>query len=113
MASVSQWFALSLFGLLVFDMLVTLIWWADFDPQEYGLQQVALSQDRYRIISGLRLTLTFLGISLIGAFLYQYSLTPNPEIQLGVIAWLSFGLVLIAKLMGRYLFYKSYLRFGL
>ena len=113
MANASQWFALSLFGLLVLDMLVTLIWWADFDPQEYGLQQVTLSQDRYHIISGLRLTLTFLGISLIGAFLYQYSLIPNPETKLSVIAWLSFGLVLVAKLMGRYLFYKSYLRFGL
>ncbi|MCJ7661664.1 MAG: dimethylsulfoxide reductase subunit B [Anaerolineales bacterium] len=113
MANAFQWFALSLFGLLVLDMLVTLIWWADFDPQKYGLQQIAFSQDRYRIISGLRLTLTFLGISLIGAFLYQYSLSTNPVIQLRVIAWLSFGLVLIAKIMGRYLFYKSYLRFGL
>jgi anaerobic dimethyl sulfoxide reductase subunit B (iron-sulfur subunit) len=113
MASASQWFALSLFGLLVLDMLVTLIWWADFDPQTYALQQVTISLDKYRIISGLRLTLTFLGISLLGAFLYQCSLTPNPEIQLSRIAWLSFGLVLIAKLMGRYLFYKSYLRFGL
>jgi len=113
MASASRWLALSLFGLLVLDMLVTLIWWADFDPHVYRIDQASISQDRYRIISGLRLTLTFLGISLIGAFLYQHSLRMNPESQLSVLAWLSFGLVLIAKLMGRYLFFKSYLRFGL
>jgi anaerobic dimethyl sulfoxide reductase subunit B (iron-sulfur subunit) len=111
--SASQWLALSLFGLLVIDILITLIWWADFDPQSNPMQQAAFSQDSYRIISGMRLTLTFLGICLIGAFLYQYSFSPNSVSQLNIIAWLSFGLVLIAKLMGRYLFYKSYLRFGL
>jgi anaerobic dimethyl sulfoxide reductase subunit B (iron-sulfur subunit) len=113
MASASQWLALSLFVLLVLDMLVTLFWWADFDPQDFIIDQVSISQDRYRIFSGLRLTLTFLGISLISAYLFQYSLGTNPEIQLSVFAWFSFGLVFVAKLIGRYLFFKSYLRFGL
>lgn len=110
---VSQWLVLSLFGLLVIDMLVTFVWWANFDPPDSGLHQSANTQERFRYISGLRMVLTFLGISIMGAFLYQYSVDPIPVIQLSTLAWLSFGLVLVAKIIGRNLFYKSYIRSGL
>jgi len=110
---VSQWLALSLFGLLVIDMLVTFVWWANFDPPDSGPRQSANTQERFRYISGLRMVLTFLGISIMGTFLYQYSADPIPVIQLSTLAWLSFGLVLVAKIIGRYLFYKSYIRSGL
>lgn len=105
--------ALSLFGLLVMDILVTFVWWADFEPAESGFPSDTSTQERYRIFSGLRIVLTFLGVSIIGAFVYQYTIFPSQEIQLTSLALLSFGLVFLAKIMGRHLFYKWYFRYGI
>lgn len=67
----------------------------------------------FGVILALRLALAFIGAGIFGVFLYQNALSPGRERILGTIAYSAFALVLIAEVMGRYLFYVSQVRVGI
>jgi len=61
----------------------------------------------------LRLVLVFLGAGLFALFLYRLALSPGREKTLGNVVYGAFALVLIAEVMGRYLFYVTQVQIGL
>jgi anaerobic dimethyl sulfoxide reductase subunit C (anchor subunit) len=61
----------------------------------------------------LRLILLFIGAGLLAVALIRNSLTPGRESTLAILAYSAFALVLIAEVLGRFLFYNSYVNIGL
>ncbi len=62
---------------------------------------------KYSGLFGLRLSLVFLGAGVLAVFIYQAARQTGKEALAGNLAYLSFALVLIAEVLGRYLFYAS------
>lgn len=60
-----------------------------------------------------RLILVFLGAGVFGAFLYQNAFSPGREKLLGGLAYIAFVLVFISEIMGRFLFYATFMRVGI
>lgn len=73
----------------------------------------AMMVGQYGTLFALRLALAFLGAGLVAVFLYRNALTPGRERLLGNLAYAAFALTFIAELMGRYLFYATYVRIGI
>jgi anaerobic dimethyl sulfoxide reductase subunit C len=69
--------------------------------------------EEYGLLFGLRLALAFVGAGLFAVFLYRNAVTPGREQLLGNLAYAAFALVLVAEVMGRYLFYATFVRFGI
>lgn len=61
----------------------------------------------------LRLILTFLGAGVLAVFLYQYATSPGKEKAMGNLVYAAFALVLVAEVLGRYLFYASQAQIGI
>jgi anaerobic dimethyl sulfoxide reductase subunit C (anchor subunit) len=61
----------------------------------------------------LRLAFVFLGAGLFALFLYRLALSPGREKTLGNVVYGAFALVLIAEVMGRFLFYATQVQIGL
>jgi anaerobic dimethyl sulfoxide reductase subunit C len=71
-----------------------------------------LMQDNGVLLAA-RLLLVFLGAGVFSLFIYQTA-TTNGRVQvMGNLAYLAFAAVLVAEVLGRYLFYASYARIGL
>jgi len=60
----------------------------------------------------LRLVLAFVGMVLVGLFLYQTSVSPGKEKLMSSLMYGTFVLVFVAELMGRYLFYATHVQIG-
>jgi anaerobic dimethyl sulfoxide reductase subunit C (anchor subunit) len=60
----------------------------------------------------LRLVLAFVGMVLVGLFLYQTSVSPGKEKMMSVLMYGAFILVFVAELMGRYMFYATHVQIG-
>jgi anaerobic dimethyl sulfoxide reductase subunit C (anchor subunit) len=73
----------------------------------------ALLSGQYGLLFGLRLALVFVGAGVLGVFLYQNAMSPGRERMLGYLAYLTFALVLIGEVLGRFLFYASHVKIGL
>lgn len=61
----------------------------------------------FGVLLGLRLALVFLGAAVFGFFIYQIASAPGRERLLGNLALGAFALVLVAEVIGRYLFYAT------
>jgi len=61
----------------------------------------------------LRVVLAFLGAGVFAVFLYQNALSPGQEKMLGNLAYAAFALVLVAEVLGRFLFYATHVRIGI
>jgi anaerobic dimethyl sulfoxide reductase subunit C (anchor subunit) len=59
-----------------------------------------------------RLALVFLGAGLLGVYLYWNSLSADRVQVMGYVSYAVFGLVLISEVLGRFLFYASYISIG-
>jgi anaerobic dimethyl sulfoxide reductase subunit C len=77
-----------------------------------AVASAALFTQPYGLLFGLRLALVFVGAGVIALFLYRSALNSEQERLMGNLAYLAFVLVLVAELMGRFLFYATYLRIG-
>ncbi len=73
----------------------------------------ALLAGRYGLIFGLRLVLVFVGAGVLAVFLYQNALSPGRERVLGYLAYVTFALVLIGEVLGRFLFYATHVKIGI
>ena len=67
----------------------------------------------YGILLALRLVLAFLGAGIAGAFMYGSTTSPGRERFAGMLAASAFILVLVAEIMGRFLFYITKTTVGL
>lgn len=67
---------------------------------------------QYAVLLVLRLVFVFIGAGVLGVFLYRTTLSPGRETLLGNLAYAAFIMVLIAEVLGRFLFYASYARIG-
>jgi anaerobic dimethyl sulfoxide reductase subunit C (anchor subunit) len=61
----------------------------------------------------LRLALVFLGAGVVALFLYQNALSPGQERMVGNLAYTAFALVLVAEVLGRFLFYATHVPIGI
>ena len=61
----------------------------------------------YGVVFALRLILAFVGAGVFGLFLYQNAVSPGHEKVMGNLAYGAFALVLVAEVLGRFLFYAT------
>lgn len=68
---------------------------------------------QFGAVFALRLALVFIGAGLFALFLYRLALSPGQEKTLGNVVYGAFALVLVAEVMGRFLFYVTQVQVGL
>jgi anaerobic dimethyl sulfoxide reductase subunit C (anchor subunit) len=73
----------------------------------------ALLSGQYGLIFALRLVLVFVGAGVLAIFLYRNAVSPGREKLLGNLAYLTFALVLVGEVLGRFLFYAVHVKIGL
>lgn len=69
--------------------------------------------DDYSVALVLRLVLAFLGAGILAFFIYRLANTPGREALLGNLSLLAFAVVLVAEVVGRFLFYAMQTNIGL
>ena len=74
---------------------------------------VSILMGDYGVLFGLRLALVFAGAVLLGVFTYRTASTPGRERLLGNLAFAAFAVVLVAEVIGRFLFYAMQTNIGL
>jgi anaerobic dimethyl sulfoxide reductase subunit C (anchor subunit) len=67
----------------------------------------------YAVIFALRLVLVFLGAGILGLFIYRNAVSPGRERLLTGFTYSAFTAILIAEVMGRFLFYATHVRIGI
>jgi anaerobic dimethyl sulfoxide reductase subunit C (anchor subunit) len=67
----------------------------------------------YGMVLLIRLILVFLGAGLLAVVLIRNTLSAGRESALSTLAYSAFALVLISEILGRFLFYASYVRVGI
>jgi len=73
----------------------------------------ALMFGEYGMLLVLRLVLVFVGAGVFGFFLYRTAQPSGSDRTLAVLVYSAFALVLIAEVMGRYMFYATHIKIGL
>lgn len=73
----------------------------------------ALMYGDYGLLLITRLALVFLGAGIFSFFLYRNAQSSGGERILGTLAYSAFALVLIAELIGRFMFYSTHIKIGL
>jgi anaerobic dimethyl sulfoxide reductase subunit C (anchor subunit) len=66
----------------------------------------------YGMVFIIRLVLAFVGAGVCGIFLYQNAATAGAEKTMATLVYSAFAMVLVAEVMGRFLFYISEYRIG-
>jgi anaerobic dimethyl sulfoxide reductase subunit C (anchor subunit) len=67
----------------------------------------------YSVILFLRVALAFIGAGVFGVFLYQNTTQSGKEELLGTLVYSAFALVLIAEVLGRFIFYATQVQIGI
>jgi anaerobic dimethyl sulfoxide reductase subunit C (anchor subunit) len=65
------------------------------------------------LIFGFRLALIFVGAGILAMFLYRNTVDPERERIMGNLTYAAFILVFASEVLGRFLFYATYLRIGI
>lgn len=76
-------------------------------------QSIQILMDDYALIYALRLVLVFVGAGILGLFIYRNAISAGRERVLGYLAYAAFVMVLVAEVLGRYLFYATQVTTGL
>ena len=71
-----------------------------------------LTQD-YGLLFALRLVLAFVGAGLFGLYLYRNASVAGREKLMGSAVYVAFAIVLVAEVVGRFLFYAAHVKIGL
>jgi anaerobic dimethyl sulfoxide reductase subunit C (anchor subunit) len=109
-----RWIAVTAIGLLGVELVVAplqLAYLATGSPA--AVASAALLSGTYGLIFALRLALVFIGAGVLAVFMYQNALSPGREKVLGNLAYVTFALVLIGEVLGRFLFYAAHIRIGI
>ena len=67
----------------------------------------------YGLLYGARLVLAFVGAGLFGLFLYRTASVEGREKLMGSAVYAAFAIVLVAEVLGRFLFYAAHVKIGL
>ena len=78
-----------------------------------GVSSAARLYQDYGLLFGLRLVLAFVGAGLFGLYLYRNASVAGREKLLGSAVYLAFAIVLLAEVVGRFLFYAAHVKIGL
>jgi anaerobic dimethyl sulfoxide reductase subunit C len=78
-----------------------------------AVASAAMIAEQYGNLFALRLAMVFAGAGVVAFFLYRNAIAPGHERILTNLAYAAFALVLIGEVMGRYLFFATFLRLGL
>ena len=78
-----------------------------------GILSIRNTVTEYGAVFLIRLVLVFLGAGLLAVALIRNTLSAGRESALSTLAYSAFALVLISEIMGRFLFYASFVRIGL
>jgi anaerobic dimethyl sulfoxide reductase subunit C (anchor subunit) len=76
-------------------------------------QTTAMLIDEYSILFTLRLALAFIGACVLGLWIYRVAVQRERETLLANLTYAAFGLVLVAEVLGRYLFYATHFKIGI
>jgi anaerobic dimethyl sulfoxide reductase subunit C (anchor subunit) len=78
-----------------------------------SLASASLMIGPFDLVFVLRLVLAFVGAGIFGLFLYQSARSAGKEKTLSYLAYSAFVLVLVAEVLGRFLFYATQVRVGI
>ena len=109
-----RWIAVSAIVLLVVELVTAplqLAYLAGGSPA--AAASAALITGQYVVIFALRLVLVLAGAAVLAVFVYRNALSAGREKMLGYLTYLTFGLVLIGEVLGRFLFYAAHVKIGL
>lgn len=76
-------------------------------------EAVEILMGEYGVLFALRLALVFLGAAILGMFIYRTASSPGREAVLSNLAFVAFAVVLVAEVIGRFLFYATQTNIGL
>ena len=110
-----RWFAVGAVGLLGIQLVTVPLQVAYLAalPSEAARASVGLMFGQYGLLFGLRLVLAFVGAGVLAVFVYQNAASAGRERVLGWLAYSAFGLVLVAEVIGRFMFYATHVKIGL
>ncbi|HML20548.1 MAG TPA: dimethyl sulfoxide reductase anchor subunit [Aggregatilinea sp.] len=106
-----RWIAVAAIVVLGFELVVVSASLVNFGSGDAADSLVNIAND-YNVLFILRIGLVFLGAGVFAFFLYRTASVLGQERVLFALIYGAFALVLIAEVMGRYLFYASHIKIG-
>lgn len=115
LATSLRWIALISIGLLGLQFLVLPLYLAQLaaNASPAAMSAINVMSQQNATIFALRLILLFVGAGLFSIFIYAMTSSESKVRVVSNVAYLAFALVLIAEVLGRYLFYASMVKIGL
>lgn len=108
-----RWFAVASIALLGIELVVIPLYISTLATSgPTGVDSVSVIIDKYGTVFALRLVLGFIGAGLFGVFLYRSAVLNRQTVMITAV-YMAFALVLVAEVLGRFLFYASQVRVGL
>ena len=109
-----RWIALASILLLGVELIVAPLYIANLAVGgNVALESVRLMIGGMGVVMALRLILVFIGAGVFGVFLYQNTLSAGKASLVNTFAYGAFALVLVAEVLGRFLFYATHIRIGI
>lgn len=114
MRDAMRWIAMASVVLLGVELVTLPIYLASLAAGPAAAVETAqLMVGPYSWVLILRLALVFLGAGVVTLFLYRNALSPGQERVVGNLAYTAFALVLVAEVLGRFLFYATQVQIGI
>lgn len=109
-----RWIGLASILLLGVELIVSPLYIANLAVSgNVALESVRLMIGDMGLVMALRLILVFIGAGVFGVFLYQNSLSAGKASLVNTFAYGAFALVLVAEVLGRFLFYATHISIGI
>ncbi len=115
LATTLRWIAVISVALMGIQFIVIPIYFAQLATADSAAATASLNIifGQHPVVLTLRLVLLFLGAGLLALFVYQTAAVEKHVQRLSTLAYLAFALVLVAEVMGRFLFYESMVKVSL
>lgn len=115
LATTLRWIALLSIALLGLQFIVIPLYigWLATHTSTAAAESASIILDENGLVLALRLILVFVGAGIFSVFVYQNTSSESKVRVMGNLAFAAFGLVLVAEILGRYLFYASMVRIGI
>ncbi len=109
-----RWIGLASILFLGVELIVSPLYIANLAVSgSVALASVGLMIGDMGVVMALRLVLVFIGAGVFGVFLYQNTLSEGKASLVNTFAYGAFALVLVAEVLGRFLFYATHIRIGI
>lgn len=114
MRSALRWIAVASVIVLGIELVVLPIYLASLATgSSAGVKSVQLMVGQFGWVLTLRVILAFVGAGVFAVFVYQNAVSEGKEKTLGTLVYTAFCLVLVAEVLGRFLFYASQVNIGI